>query len=105
VKTNAVKYVGLVAFGNGLQDIPRITEMVGALTAVPFKEYAAAFIPEFDTPEKLEAVRLATAEAFGRSFPELYYIGLGFGIAGCIASILVGDMSKFMDEHVAVILH
>ena len=105
VRARAVKLVAPAAIGAGIFSIEAITTMVSSLTAVPFKEYVPAALPQVTDPAKYEALHRATIETFGRSFPQLYYIGLGFGIVGCIASILVGDMSKFMDEHVAVMIH
>jgi hypothetical protein len=105
VRARAIKLVAPAAFGAGVTSVAAITDLVGSLTAVPFKDYVAAELPQITDPEKYEALRIATVETFGRSFPQLYYIGLGFGIVGCIASILVGDMSKYMDEHVAVMIH
>ncbi|KAH7073813.1 fungal trichothecene efflux pump [Paraphoma chrysanthemicola] len=106
LRSKAVGIVALPAIRAGVTSIPAITAMVSALTAVPFKEYVPLALPQVArNPVAYETLRRATAQLFGESFPLLYYIGLGFGVAGCIASILVGDMSKYMDEHVAVKMH
>ncbi|KAF1814600.1 MFS general substrate transporter [Eremomyces bilateralis CBS 781.70] len=105
VTANALKLVAPAAIKAGLTSVPQITELVNSLTAVPFKEYVPQMLPMVNTTEKYDMLFEATVQTFGKSFPTLYYIGLGFGIVGCIASILVGDMSKYMDEHVAVHIH
>jgi|TARA_R110002003_G_scaffold214_40_gene16336 hypothetical protein len=106
VRARAVNIVAVPAIRAGVTSVPAISLMISSLTAVPFKEYVPAALPQvMRNPAAYEALRAATAELFGKSFPLLYYIGLAFGIAGCIASILVGDMSKYMDEHVAVKMH
>ena len=77
---------------------------MSSLTAIPFKVYIPKYLPQvLEDMGKYETLRLATVETFGKSFPTLYFIGLGFGVAACFASWLVGDMEKFVDEHVAVI--
>ncbi|RYF40059.1 MAG: hypothetical protein EOO38_22435 [Cytophagaceae bacterium] len=106
LRSKAVGIVAVPAIRAGVTSIPAITAMINSLTAVPFKEYVPLALPQVArNPAGYEALRRATAQLFGESFPLLYYIGLGFGIAGCIASVLVGDMSKYMDEHVAVKMH
>jgi len=107
-QANVVKYatplVGPAAIRAGFTSVAAIKEMISALTAVPFKEYVPTVLPNI-TPANYDALHLATVQTFGKSFPTLYYIGLGFGVVGCVASVLVGDMSKYMDEHVAVMIH
>ncbi|KAF2028584.1 MFS general substrate transporter [Setomelanomma holmii] len=106
VQARAVNTVAIPALRAGVPSIKAIEALISSLTAVPFKEYVPAALPQvMRNPTGYEALRNATVELFGQSFPLLYYIGLGFGVAGCIASVLVGDMSKYMDEHVAVKMH
>lgn len=105
VRANALTFIAPAAIKAGMTSVEQITTLVSSLTAIPFKEYVPAVLPMVDTPEKYEMLRLAAVETYSRSFPTLYWIGFGFGVAGCIASILVGDISKFVDEHVAVMIH
>lgn len=106
VRKNAIDMIAVPAILAGVKTIADITTLVTSLTAIPFKEYIPAVLPQvLANPARYEALRIACVDAFGKSFPILYYIGLAFGIVGCVASFLVGDMSKFMDEHVAVVMH
>jgi hypothetical protein len=106
LRSKAVSIVARPAIFAGVTSIPAITSLINSLTAVPFKEYIPLALPQVaNNPIAYEGLRKATAQLFAESFPLLYYIGLAFGIAACIASVLVGDMSQYMDEHVAVKMH
>lgn len=104
VTKNSIKYVAFPAFSVGFRSIDQITWMMYNLTAMPLTEYVQ-YLPTIDTPQKYDVLRLATQTAFIKSFPIVYYIGLAFGGAACIACFIMGDISKYMDEHVAVVLH
>lgn len=49
----------------------------------------------------VEAGRMAYAE----SYKYVYYASLGFGVVSIIAACFLGDISKYMDDHVAVVMH
>jgi hypothetical protein len=34
----------------------------------------------------------------------IYFITIAFGVPACFAAALLGDVSKYMDDHVAVVL-
>ncbi|KAL1956550.1 hypothetical protein VTO42DRAFT_7021 [Malbranchea cinnamomea] len=84
-------------------DLEAIVEMMTALTSVPFKEYALT-IPELRDPAAYEAVREATVLAFSAALRLIYFITIAFGVPACIAAVFMGDVSKYMDHHVAVVL-
>lgn len=106
LRSKAFAIVARPAISAGVASVPAITALINSLTAVPYKEYIPLALPQVaSNPAGYEGLRQATAQLFAESFPLLYYIGLGFGIAACIASVMVGDMSQYMDEHVAVKMH
>jgi MFS family permease len=98
---NAYSYVVPAALEVGILDIPTIENMLPTLIAVPFSEYVKT-LPQVDTSEKYAILHEAVIQAFGHSFPSVYYISIAFGATACIASLLIGDLSKLMDAHIAV---
>lgn len=87
----------------GIYNVTQIEDLMNGLTAIPFRQYAP-LLPELDTPQKYEMVRQATVACFGKSFQIVYFVALAFGGLACIASVFMGDVSRYMDEHVAVLL-
>ncbi|KAB8295075.1 hypothetical protein EYC80_007014 [Monilinia laxa] len=51
-----------------------------------------------------EIVR-AGQEAYAEAYPWVYYVSIAFGFVSILASIGLGDISKYMDDHVAVVIH
>jgi hypothetical protein len=47
----------------------------------------------------------AGQEAFAAAYPWVYYVSIAFGAVSIIASCLLGDINKYMDDHVAVVMH
>jgi hypothetical protein len=47
---------------------------------------------------------VAGQEAFALSYPWVYYASIPFGVVSIIASLFLGDISKYMDDHVAVVI-
>lgn len=48
---------------------------------------------------------LAGQESYAYAYPYVYYASIAFGAVSIIASCFLGDISKYMDDHVAVIIH
>ena len=51
------------------------------------------------------AIVLAGQEAYAESYPYVYYTSIAFGAVAIVASLFLGDISKYMDDHVAVVIH
>lgn len=51
--------------------------------------------------------RLVSAgqDAFAEAYPWVYYVSIGFGAVAIVASVFLGDIGAFMDDHVAVVMH
>lgn len=47
----------------------------------------------------------AGQEAYAEAYPYVYYTSIAFGSISIIASVFLGDISKYMDDHVAVVMH
>ena len=43
--------------------------------------------------------------AFAESYKYVYFVSIAFGCTSIIASCFLGDINKFMDDHVAVVMH
>ena len=81
-----------------------IKEIIQGLTSHPF-EYYQQTIPNFrDNPAQSKVVMAACIQVFIRSLKLVWYITIAFGVAACIAAALMGDVSQYMDKHVAVVL-
>lgn len=61
--------------------------------------------PSINTQAKYDAIVVAGRYVFSLSFPVVWYTAVGFGAASVIAALFVGDISQYMDDHVAVQLH
>jgi hypothetical protein len=44
-------------------------------------------------------------EAYAEAYPWVYYASIAFGGVVILASAFLGDISKYMDDHVAVVIH
>mgnify|MGYP005988901527 CR=1 FL=1 len=84
----------------GWVDVAAIKAMMTALTSVPFKELAPS-IPQLQDPKSYDIMQKATAAVFLKSFKHVWFITLAFGIPACVCAVLLGDLSDFMDQHVA----
>lgn len=50
------------------------------------------------------ALVLAGQEAYAYAYPYVYYASIAFGSVSIIASVFLADISKYMDDHVAVVI-
>ncbi|KAL2068995.1 hypothetical protein VTL71DRAFT_15333 [Oculimacula yallundae] len=48
---------------------------------------------------------LAGREAYAHAYPYVYYTSIAFGAVSIIAAAFLGDISQYMDDHVAVVMH
>ncbi|KAF8864527.1 MFS general substrate transporter [Acephala macrosclerotiorum] len=48
---------------------------------------------------------LAGQESYAYAYPYVYYASIAFGIVAIFASAFLGDISQYMDDHVAVVYH
>ena len=97
---NSYKYLLRAAIQVQWLDVEAITGMMSTLTAIPFKEFAPT-IPQLADPKNYQIMHEATVKVFVASFRHVWLVTLEFGISASIAAALLGDLSQFMDEHVA----
>ncbi len=43
--------------------------------------------------------------AYSESYKYVYYVSIAFGAISILAACFLGDISKYMDDHVAVVMH
>ena len=43
--------------------------------------------------------------AYAESYKYVYYVSIAFGAVSIICACFLGDISKYMDDHVAVVIH
>lgn len=104
--------------------IPNATQMIGAvmelelgITNVSYigdaiSYTAASLLPLLQTIPGIagnqtayDMVVLAGQEAYAASYVYVYYTSIAFGCISIIAASFLGDISQYMDDHVAVIIH
>jgi hypothetical protein len=103
VTKRAVTTIGLAMFKAGIFDVTVITDFVTSMTGVPFHQLAQTF-PQLMIPANYEMVREAGIQCFSESLKSVYWITIAFGATACIGAAFMGDVSKYMDGHVAVVL-
>ncbi|KAK6508887.1 hypothetical protein TWF481_003654 [Arthrobotrys musiformis] len=104
VTKNASQYIVPAAIRVGIFDPQAIMQLISSVTAVPLEQYVALYLPEVDSAEKYQVLLVAVRTAFSRSFQMLYYLTIPFSVVACIGCFCVGDLTRFMDDHVAMTL-
>ncbi|KAK1040048.1 hypothetical protein LTR74_018713, partial [Friedmanniomyces endolithicus] len=56
-------------------------------------------------PGAHDLVVLAGQMAYAEAYKYVYYVSIAFGGVSIIAAFFLGDISKYMDDHVAVVMH
>jgi hypothetical protein len=102
---NATYYIGGVMVEElkitNLTYIAEAIELTGASLLPGLQE-----IPGIaSNPAAYEAVVAAGQLAYAESYKYVYYVSIAFGVLSIFASIGLGNIQKYMTEHVAVIMH
>ena len=61
-------------------------------------------IPGLESDAAWSAVVYAGKLAYAESYKYVYYVSIAFGGVSIIAACFLGDIEKYMDDHVAVII-
>lgn len=56
-------------------------------------------------PGAYELVVFAGQIAYAEAYKYVYYVSIAFGGVSILAACFLGDISKYMDDHVAVVMH
>ncbi|KAK6584231.1 hypothetical protein PZA11_003961 [Diplocarpon coronariae] len=103
VTQNALTTIVPVALKLGVDDIGAIEDLVRGLTAMTVEEYSS-FLPELAGAADVSLLVEAAKTCFIESLKSIYFITIAFGLTACVASACIGDVSRYMDDHVAVVL-
>jgi hypothetical protein len=86
-----------------ITDVNVITEVIGLTGASLIDEIAE--IPGIKgVPGAWEMVVYAGQLAYAASYKYVYLVSIAFGAISIIAACFLGDISKYMDDHVAVVM-
>lgn len=92
------------ALANELYNVPTIIR-AAELTASSLTE-DILYLPGIDGNVTIwNALVLAGQESYAEAYPYVYYASIAFGAVAIIASAFLGDIRKYMDDHVAVVIH
>ncbi|KAF2722191.1 MFS general substrate transporter [Polychaeton citri CBS 116435] len=98
----AKKYIGGYMFAKlGIYQVEIITQAI-ELTGASLTEELAELPGVKGVPGAYEGLVLAGQMAFAESYKYVYYVSIAFGAISIIASIFLGDIKKYMDNHRAV---
>lgn len=96
--------IALACFKNDIFNITTITqaaELTGASLLNDIK-----MLPGVDGNLTIwNDIVLAGQESYAYAYPYVYYSSIAFGAVAIVASVFLGDIKKYMDDHVAVVIH
>jgi hypothetical protein len=103
VTKKAYKTIVPAMLAAGIFDAKLIRSTIEALTAIPYSKLALT-IPQLANNTHSAIVQESAIQCFSGSLNLVYYITIPFGVAACIVGAFMGDISQYMDNHVAVVL-
>lgn len=87
----------------GITDVAYITEAI-QLTGLSLLDGLRG-IPGIGNNETAYEIVVAAGEvAYAESYKFVYYASIGFGAVSVVAACFLGDIGKYMDDHVAVVM-
>lgn len=96
---NAVAIIGRTAYIFGIRSTPVITAII-ELTGAGLLEEIRTLPGVTDT--NYPYLVTAGQQAYAASYPYVYYVSIAFGGVSIICSLFLGDIKKYMTDHVAV---
>lgn len=96
--------IALACYANNIFDLEVITE-AATLTGASLIDNIKV-LPGVDGNLTIwNAIVLAGQESYAYAYPYVYYASIAFGAVSIAASVFLGDISQYMDDHVAVVIH
>ncbi|KAI5853600.1 putative MFS drug efflux pump [Tricharina praecox] len=100
----AIKYVGGSMFQMGIRNTTVIRHAIELTGEALLEEIL--HLPGIDGNKTIHAIVVRAGQlAFAESYRYVYLASIAFGAVSIIAACFLGDISKYMDDHVAVIMH
>ena len=102
---NAIHYIGgAMELELGITNVTYITEAI-VLTGASLLEDLKT-IPGIGNNETAYNIVVAAGQlAYSESYKYVYLTSIAFGGVSIIAACFLGDITSFMDDHVAVVMH
>ncbi|KIW03964.1 hypothetical protein, variant [Verruconis gallopava] len=97
---NAVKYLGAACYELGItkpEEIATVIGITGTGLLPTLKE-----LPQVNSTEAYDKLVYAGQIAYAKSYPYVYYVSLAFGGVSIICALFLGDIKKYMTDHIAV---
>lgn len=101
---NATKYIGGTMFAMGITNVTEITHAI-EYTAVSLLPLLKTIPGIAGNDTAYEMVVIAGQTAYAESYKYVYLTSIAFGTISIIASCFLGNIDKYMDDHVAVVMH
>lgn len=99
----ATNTIGATCYAYNITD-PKIIGEVIELTGASLVE-AILHVPGVDGNTTIwQSLVHAGQQSYADAYPYVYYASISFGVISCIASLFLGDIRKYMNEHVAVVM-
>ncbi|OAP59359.1 hypothetical protein AYL99_06657 [Fonsecaea erecta] len=100
--TNVVKYVGTAMYEVGITNTTDITQAIVLTGASLIQDLKT--IPGLANETAYQLVVAAGQLAYSESYRYVYLASIAAGGVSIIAACFLGDINKYMDEHVAVVI-
>lgn len=102
-KPNAIKYIGGTMVKLGITNTTYITEAIELTGASLLEELKT--IPGIAGNEAAYNMVVSAGQvAYAESYKYVYLVSVAFGSISIIAACFLGDIQKYMDDHVAVVM-
>jgi len=102
---NATKYIGgTMELELGITNVTYITTAI-ELTAASLLEGLKEIPGIAGNDTAYEMVVYAGQVAYAESYKYVYLTSIAFGAISIVASVFLGNIDKYMDDHVAVVMH
>ena len=102
---NAVKYIGgVMALELGITNATYIKTAI-EITSVSLIEELKTIPGIAGNETAYQMVVYAGQVAYAESYKYVYLASIAAGVVSIIAACFLGDINKYMDDHVAVIIH
>ena len=98
---NAIEYLGAACYKLNITEPEEIKTVIG-ITAVGLLPALKQLPQVGNDTAAYESLVYAGQVAYAKSYPWVYYVSLAFGGLSIICSVFLGDIKKYMTEHVAV---
>ena len=98
--TSATTYIGAACYKLGIKD-PKVIGEIIQLTAAGLLDEIRK-VPGVSSDQAYNALVAAGQQAYAHAYPYVYYVSIAFGGVSIMCSLFLGNIRKYMTDHVAV---